>query len=53
MALEIRICIDSVTAEFVKCKEDKEDSFTKDNNHIKNQVITSFRHAIYMAKRIL
>ena len=41
MALEIRICIDSVTAEFVKCKEDKEDSFTKDNNHIKNQVITS------------
>lgn len=41
MALEIRICIDSVTAEFVKCKEDKEDTFTKDNNHIKNQVITS------------
>jgi hypothetical protein len=52
MALEIRICIDSVTAEFVKCKEDKEDSFTKDNNHIKKSSY-HFRHAIYMAKRIL
>tara|TARA_B100001063_G_C16742272_1_gene545448 strand:+ start:628 stop:1647 length:1020 start_codon:yes stop_codon:yes gene_type:complete len=41
MALEIRICLDAVTAEVVKCKTDKEDTFSKDNNHIKSDVITS------------
>ncbi|TMP07598.1 hypothetical protein CWC11_06070 [Pseudoalteromonas sp. S3178] len=41
MALEIRICLDAVTAEVVKCKTDKENTFSKDNNHIKSDVITS------------
>ncbi|AZN34892.1 hypothetical protein [Pseudoalteromonas sp. Xi13] len=41
MALEIRICLDAVTAEVVKCKTDKKDVFSNDNSHIKNEVITS------------
>jgi len=41
MALEIRICLDAVTAEVVKCKTGKEDTFFKNNNHLKSNVITS------------
>ena len=41
MALEIRICLDAVTAEVVKCKTDKNNTFSQDNNHIKTKVITS------------
>ncbi|TMP50543.1 hypothetical protein, partial [Pseudoalteromonas sp. S1612] len=37
----IRICLDAVTAEVVKCKTDKNNTFSQDNNHIKSKVITS------------
>lgn len=41
MAIDIVICFDPVTKKAVQCKTDEKDTFSKDNSHIKNEVITS------------
>ncbi|BED91499.1 hypothetical protein PspMM1_39670 [Pseudoalteromonas sp. MM1] len=41
MAIDIVICFDPITKKAVQCKTDEKDVFSKDNSHIKNEVITS------------
>lgn len=41
MAIDIVICFDPVTKKAVQCKTDEKDTFSKDNSHIKNEIITS------------
>lgn len=41
MPIDIVICFDPITKKAVQCKTDKKDVFSKDNSHIKNEVITS------------
>ena len=65
MTMEIRICFNAISKKTVKCETDEKDHFSKDNEHLKSEVLDSgtgyiwrseytngFTHVTYEQKNI-